>query len=505
MVECVTGHHHYQGMKRLEDLHFSNSFARLPEAFFQRLEVTPLHRAHLAVFNQQAAALLDLHPDEAQREDLAALFNGEKPLPGYQPLAAIYAGHQFGHLTPQLGDGRAILLGEVTNEAGERWELQLKGAGITPYSRRGDGRAVLRSTIREYLCSEAMHGLGIPTTRALLMTGSEEEVYREQIESGAMLLRMAPSHVRFGSFELFYYRREIEPIKQLADYVISHHYPELNDHPKKYLQLFRQITLRTAEMIAQWQLVGFAHGVMNTDNMSILGLTLDYGPFGFLDAYEPGYICNHSDPYGRYAFDQQPNIGGWNLSKLGQALLPILDGEPEQAAAAANAILEEYDPRLQQHYHQGMLQKLGLKESHDGDRALIDDLLKLLEINRIDYTIFFRALCDFNEGVEQSPLRDQFLDRDGFDRWAERYRQRLQAEGSQREQRQAQMKRVNPKYILRNYLAQRAIEQAEAGDYSEVERLHTLLQHPFDEQPEFDHYADAPPEWSGELEISCSS
>ena len=492
-------------MKRLEDLQFSNSFARLPEAFFQRLEVTPLQRAHLAVFNQQAAELLNLHPDEAQRKDLAAFFNGEKPLPGYEPLAAIYAGHQFGHLTPQLGDGRAILLGEVTNEAGERWELQLKGAGITPYSRRGDGRAVLRSTIREYLCSEAMHGLGIPTTRALLMTGSEEEIYREQIETGAMLLRMAPSHVRFGSFELFYYRREIEPIKQLADYVISHHYPELVDHPKKYLELFRQITLRTAEMIAKWQLVGFAHGVMNTDNMSVLGLTLDYGPFGFLDGYEPGYICNHSDPYGRYAFDQQPNIGGWNLSKLGQALLPILDGEPTEAAAAANAILEEYDPRLQQHYHQGMLQKLGLKESHDDDGALIDDLLKLLEINHIDYSIFFRTLCDFNEAVEQSPLRDQFLDRDGFDNWAERYNERLQAEESNREQRQLKMKQVNPKYILRNYLAQQAIENAEAGDYSEIERLHTLLQHPFDEQPEFDHYAAAPPEWSGELEISCSS
>ena len=492
-------------MKRLEDLTFSNSFARLPEGFFQRLEVSPLQGAHLAMFNHQAATLLDLHPDEAQREDLHAFFNGEKELPGYEPLAAIYAGHQFGHLTPQLGDGRAILLGEVMNQAGERWELQLKGAGITPYSRRGDGRAVLRSTIREYLCSEAMHGLGIPTTRALLMTGSKEEVYREQIETGAMLLRMAPSHVRFGSFELFYYRSEIEPIQQLADYLIAHHYPELVDHETRYLELFRQIILRTAEMIAQWQLVGFAHGVMNTDNMSVLGLTLDYGPFGFLDAYEPGYICNHSDPYGRYAFDQQPTIGGWNLSKLGQALLPILEGEPETAASAANAVLEEYDPQLQQHFHQGMLKKLGLKESRDGDKALIDDLLKLLADNRVDYTRFFRTLCDFNEVVEQCPLRDDFLDRNAFDSWVERYAERLLTEGSQREQRQAEMKQANPKYILRNYLAQQAIEKAEKGDYSEIERLHKLLQHPFDEQPENDHYAVAPPEWSEELEISCSS
>ncbi len=505
MVEYVKRERHGRGMKRFEDLQFSNSFARLPDRFYQRLEVTPLHKAHLAVYNRQAAELLDLHPDEAQRDDLHALFNGEKELPGSEPLAAIYAGHQFGHLTAQLGDGRAILLGEVTNAAGERWELQLKGAGITPYSRRGDGRAVLRSTIREYLCSEAMHGLGIPTTRALLMTGSEEEVYREQIETGAMLLRMAPSHVRFGSFELFYYRREIEPIQQLADYVISHHYPELVNHETRYLELFRQITLRTAEMIAQWQLVGFAHGVMNTDNMSVLGLTLDYGPFGFLDSYEPGYICNHSDPYGRYAFDQQPYIGGWNLSKLGQALLPILGGEPNAATTAANTILEEYDPRLQQHYHRGMLNKLGLKESRDGDKALIDDLLKLLANNRIDYTLFFRALCDFNEGKERNPLRDQFLDRNGFDSWAGRYRDRLQAEGSQRQARGEQMKQANPKYILRNYLAQQAIEQAEKGDYSEIERLHKLLQHPFDEQPENEHYAAAPPEWSNELEISCSS
>jgi uncharacterized protein YdiU (UPF0061 family) len=492
-------------MKRLEELLFSNSFARLPEAFYQRLEVTPLQGAHLAAFNCAAAQLIDLHPEEAQRDDLHAFFNGEKPLPGSEPLAAIYAGHQFGQLVPQLGDGRAILLGEVTNEAGERWELQLKGAGITPFSRRGDGRAVLRSTIREYLCSEAMHGLGIPTTRALLMTGSKEEVYREQIESGAMLLRMAPSHVRFGSFELFYYRQQFEPIQQLADYVIEHHYPELIEHESKYLELFRQVTLRTADLIAQWQLVGFAHGVMNTDNMSILGLTLDYGPFGFLDAYQPGYICNHSDPYGRYAFDQQPTIGGWNLSRLGQALLPILEGAPEEAAAAANAILNEYEPHLQQHYHQGMLRKLGLQTSCPEDQQLIDDLLQLLAANRIDYTRFFRGLCDFDETLEANPQRDEFIDRNAFDSWAKRYAERLLADVSRREVRQLEMSRVNPKYILRNYLAQQAIEQAEAGDYSEIERLHRLLQQPFDEQPEFEHYAVAPPEWSQELEISCSS
>ncbi len=488
-----------------ESLNFSNSFARLPEHFYQRLAVTPLEGAHLAAFNREAARLIDLHPQEAERTDFIAFFNGEKELPGSEPLAAIYAGHQFGHFVPQLGDGRAILLGEVMNEAGERWELQLKGAGITPFSRRGDGRAVLRSTIREYLCSEAMHGLGIPTTRALLMTGSREEVYREQIESGAMLLRMAPSHVRFGSFELFYYRRQFEPVKELADYVIAHHYPQLRNHQTKYLELFRQVTLRTAELISRWQQVGFAHGVMNTDNMSILGLTLDYGPFGFLDAYDPGHICNHSDTYGRYAFDQQPNIGGWNLSKLGQAMLPVLEGEMSEAAAAANAILEEYDPHLQQHYHQGMLQKLGLKKQREGDRQLIDELLTLLADNRVDYTNFFRGLCEFDETKPQSPLRDEFLERNAFDAWSWRYAERLQAEGSQPLQRRSEMKQVNPKYILRNYLAQQAIEMAEKGDYSEIERLHQLLQRPFDEQPENEHYAAAPPEWGQELAISCSS
>ncbi|MEW6613804.1 MAG: protein adenylyltransferase SelO family protein, partial [Pseudomonadota bacterium] len=296
-------------MRPLEDLDFDNSFARLPEPFYSRVMPTPVPAPELLSYNETAAALLDLDPREAQRPEFVEYFSGNRPLPGSEPLAALYAGHQFGHYVPQLGDGRAILLGEVRNRAGERWELQLKGAGRTPYSRGGDGRAVLRSTIREYLCSEAMHGLGIPSTRALCIVGSELEVYRESVERGAVLLRLAPSHVRFGSFEVFFYRDQHAELKLLADYVIERHYPELADGDDRYVRFFQEVVLRTARLLAQWQAVGFAHGVMNTDNMSILGLTLDYGPFGFLDRYDPGFICNHSDHAGRYAFDRQPQIG----------------------------------------------------------------------------------------------------------------------------------------------------------------------------------------------------
>lgn len=495
-------------MKTLESLNFSNSFARrLNEGFYARLAPTPLQDSHLIAFNPQAAGLVDLHPEQAQRPEFVRYFGGHQPLPGGDPLAMLYSGHQFGHYVPQLGDGRAILLGEVTNGAGQRWELQLKGAGITPFSRRGDGRAVLRSTIREYLCSEAMHGLGIPTTRALCMTGSGEEVYRERIEKGAMLVRMAPTHVRFGSFEVFYHRGQFERIRQLADYLIEHHYPHLRPTQERYLALFREVTLRTAELISQWQQVGFAHGVMNTDNMSILGLTLDYGPFGFLDDYDPGFICNHTDYSGRYAFDRQPRIGRWNLSCLGQAMLPLFEGEPEEAAAQANGVLDDYEPHFHRHYARGMRRKLGLSRREENDHELLIELLSLMQGSAIDYTRLFRALADFDsaEGARNSGLRDRFLDRGAFDAWAARYAARLRREQSDDLERREAMNRVNPKYILRNYLAQQAIDKAEAGDYSEIETLHQILQKPFDEQPEYERYADAPPDWGKTLEISCSS
>jgi uncharacterized protein YdiU (UPF0061 family) len=377
----------------------------------------------------------------------------------------------------------------------------LKGAGLTPFSREGDGRAVLRSTIREYLCSEAVHGLGIPTTRGLCIVGSDHQVYREQVETGAMLVRMAPSHVRFGSFEILYYRKQHEQLKVLADYVIAQHYPHLVDESDKYARFFSEVVERTARLIAQWQAVGWAHGVMNTDNMSILGLTLDYGPFGFIDDYDPGFICNHSDHNGRYAFNQQPYIGLWNLSCLAQALLPLASKEDLKAA------LDGYTPLCEGRYMELMRAKLGLIETKEEDASLIQDLLALMQLHHVDYTNFFRALGLFQAGSESpnDPLRDFFLDRESFDRWARRYKDRLRAEGSRDDDRLARMNRVNPKYVLRNYLAQTAIEKAQKKDYSEVDRLLTLLQNPYSDQPGMDAYAAPTPNWGKHLSVSCSS
>ena len=492
-------------MITLEQLSFSNSFGRLPEAFHGRLQPTPLDGAHLASFNAAAAALIDLDPGEAGRAKFVDCLNGRHPLPGADPIAMLYAGHQFGHYVEQLGDGRAIILGEVLNRRGERWELQLKGAGPTPYSRRGDGRAVLRSTIREYLCSEAMHGLGIPTTRALCMLGSAEEVYREQIETGALLLRMAPSHVRFGSFEVFFYRGEHERLRELADYVIEHHYPDLWQREDRYPAFYREVVARTARLVAQWQQVGFAHGVLNTDNMSILGLTLDYGPFGFLDDYQPGFICNHSDHHGRYAFDRQPDIGLWNVSCLAQALLPLLDPEPEAAVELARAGFDLYQEEFRSAYDQGMAAKLGLPEAQPGDDALAQGWLDLLASSRADYSNSFRALGEFAADPGHTALRHDLVDRAAFDAWARDYRQRLARDGMAGDERRARMMGINPRYILRNYLAEQAIRTAQAGDYREIDRLLALLQRPFDEQPEMAAYAAPPPDWGRRLEVSCSS
>lgn len=507
MVEWFTARRHVEAMRRLDQLNFSNSYARLPEPFHTRLQPTPLTGTRLLSFNPAAANLLDLDPAEALRPEFTRWLSGEAPLPGSEPLAALYAGHQFGHYVPQLGDGRAILLGEVQNGRGERWEVQLKGAGLTPYSRRGDGRAVLRSTIREYLCSEAMHGLGIPSTRALCLFGSDEEVWREEMESGALLVRLAPSHVRFGSFEVFYYRRQFDHLRRLADYVIAHHYPELRDEQNPYLALFRTVTARTARLIAQWQAVGFAHGVMNTDNMSILGLTLDYGPYAFLDDYDPGLVCNHSDYQGRYTFDRQPDIAHWNLSCLGQALLPLLGEPPEAAAEQANAVLDSYAASFHSQYQTLMNHKLGLREQRAGDAPLLRDLLQPLATQQVDYSNFFRTLSRFDStpGSRNDPLRDLFVEREAFDRWAADYRDRLHAEQSDDNTRRHAMDRVNPKYILRNYLAQQAISRAQQGDNGEIEHLLRLLQAPFDEHPGQEAYAAPPPDWGRRLAISCSS
>lgn len=494
-------------MRTLEELSFDNTYQQLPETFYSRLAPTPLQGAFLASVNPEAAALLDLHPGEAARPEFVEYLSGLRALPGSAPVAMCYAGHQFGHYVARLGDGRAILLGEVRNRHGEKWDLHLKGAGQTPYSRQGDGRAVLRSSLREYLCGEAMHGLGIPTSRGLCVIGSTEEVYRETIEPGALLVRMAPSHVRFGSFEYFYYTNQPEALRQLAEHVITGHYAALSAREDRYVELLREVTLRTARLIAQWQAVGFAHGVMNTDNMSILGITLDYGPFGFLDRYDPGYVCNHSDHQGRYAFDRQPSVGLFNLSCLAQALLPLLPGVPEAAVETARGLLDQYQPALEAHSAQLMRAKLGLRDARPEDQKLCSDLLEILATNQVDYTRFFRALGRFRQDhPDNHPLRDMFPDRTAFDAWAERYRRRLAGEHSRDAERATRMDRINPKYILRNYLAETAIRRAQDhGDYSETGRLLKLLRRPYDEQPEHEHYAAEPPDWARRIALSCSS
>jgi hypothetical protein len=394
------------------------------------------------------------------------------------------------------------MLGEVITEQGDRWELQLKGAGLTRFSRDGDGRAVLRSTIREYLCGEAMHALGIPTTRSLCIVAGEEIVLRELPEPGAMLLRMAPSHVRFGSFEVFFYRRQFEYLKRLADYVIDHDYPHVREAENPYARLLHEVAMRTGYLVANWQAVGWAHGVLNTDNMSILGVTMDYGPYGFMERYDPTFICNHSDHQGRYSFQHQPDIGYWNIRALAQALSPLLDEEALKMAP------QLYEQAMLEKYAELMRGKLGLAERHAGDDTLVTDLLNLMDSSRTDYTTFFRALGNFQQDgpTANSSLRDFFLHREVFDDWAGRYRERLRAEKSQDAERKVRMDRVNPRYVLRNHLAERAIQFAtRENDYSEISRLLELLSQPFVDQPGMEAYALPASDDSPPIIVSCSS
>lgn len=484
-----------------DDLPLDNSFAALPPAFYTRLMPTPLPSPYFVAASQQAAALVGLDAQTLAHEDFVAAFTGNTVPARAQPIAAVYSGHQFGVWAGQLGDGRAILLGEIAGPAGPM-ELQLKGAGLTPYSRMGDGRAVLRSSIREFLCSEAMAALGIPTTRALVVTGSDKGVMRETVETSAVVTRMSPSFVRFGSFEHWFYRDKPDELRVLADYVIANFYPELAGEPNPYKALLAEVSRRTARLIAQWQAVGFMHGVMNTDNMSILGLTLDYGPFGFMEAFDAQHICNHTDQQGRYSYANQPQIGHWNCYALGQALLPLI-GTVEDAQDA----LDVYQPEFARKMDELLHAKLGLRTLADEDRVLLDDMFKLMQANHADFTLFFRRLGELKvDAPEQdAPIRDLFIEREAFDAWAVQYRARLRAEHSVDSERKLAMDAVNPKYVLRNYLAQVAIEKAQNKDFSEIAKLLTVLERPFDEQPGQEHYAALPPDWASHLEVSCSS
>ncbi len=489
----------------IDQLPLENSYALLPPSFYTRLQPTPLSKPYMVCGSASAAALIGLDPAEFDRQEFIDAFSGNRILTQSQPLSAVYSGHQFGVWAGQLGDGRAILLGEVDMPGSPppgKMELQLKGAGMTPYSRMGDGRAVLRSSIREFLCSEAMASLGVPTSRALCVTGSDQRVMRETPETAAVATRMAPSFVRFGSFEHWFYQDRLDELKLLADYVIERCYPELRDHTQPYKALLAEVSRRTAEMIAGWQAVGFMHGVMNTDNMSILGLTLDYGPFGFMEAFDPSHICNHTDQQGRYAYAMQPQIGNWNCHALGQALLPLI-GEVDEAREALAVYQSAYTHKMDALLHA----KLGLLSVQQDDGKLFDRMFEIMAASHVDFTLFFRRLGELRIDAPGSdePMRDLFIDRAAYDEWAVQYRARLLQENSNDMQRRLAMHRTNPKYVLRNYLAQQAIEKAQAKDFSEVARLLAVLERPFDEQPGNEHYAALPPDWASELEVSCSS
>lgn len=490
---------------RTGNLPIGNSFATLPPVFFTSLTPTPLPAPYLVGASASAAQLIGLEPAEFATREFVEIFTGNRMPDRAVPVAAVYSGHQFGVWAGQLGDGRAILLGDVpdcSTSGSHRLELQLKGAGLTPYSRTGDGRAVLRSSIREFLCSEAMHGLGIPTTRALCVTGSDQCVMRETPETAAVVTRMAPTFVRFGSFEHWFYNDRMDELRTLADYAIDRFYPALRDAGNPYQVLLQEVTQRTADLMADWQCVGFMHGVMNTDNMSILGLTLDYGPFGFMEAFDPQHICNHTDFQGRYSYRMQPQMAEWNCYALGQALLPLI-GSVDAAKAALEPFQAHYAARLDRLLHA----KLGLIGTQQSDRALFDAMFGLMQANRVDFTLFFRLLCDLqiDDTSTDARLRDLFIDRAGFDAWAAQYRIRLQQENSSDAGRRLAMQAVNPKYVLRNYLAQIAIEKAQNKDFSEVAKLLAILEKPFDEQPEHTAYAELPPNWASRLEVSCSS
>ena len=530
----------------LTTLRFDNRFVRelpadpstenrprqVPQALYSRVAPTPVAAPKLVAFSREAAELLGLSPATCESSEFAEVFTGNKLLPGMEPYATRYGGHQFGRWAGQLGDGRAINLGDVVNDCGQRWALQLKGAGPTPYRRMADGLAVLRSSVREFLCSEAMFHLGVPTTRALSLTLTGEEVLRDmfydghpELEPGAVVCRLAPSFTRFGHFQILAAHKEKNLLQQLADYTLRTDFSDLGSpSPDTYAGLFQEVCRRTADMIVHWMRVGFVHGVMNTDNMSILGLTIDYGPYGWLEPFDPGWTPNTTDAQGRrYAFGNQPGIAQWNLVQLATALYPLIQRpEPLQEA------LEMYARRYTESWQQMMVQKLGLVSfdpAADGD--LIQTLEELLQQAETDMTIFFRRLADLDitgqppeemsDEALTAPLMESYYQREQLTpawqestaRWLRRYLKRRAQDGLDHNIRRKRMNAVNPKYVLRNYMAQEAIDMAAAGDFSRIHELLELLRRPYDEQPGKERFARKRPEWArnrpGCSMLSCSS
>lgn len=473
---------------------FDNSYARLPERFYARLPPTPVAAPRLLKLNHALARQLGLDPDVLSSPEGVAILAGNRLAPGSQPIALAYAGHQFGGFSPQLGDGRAILLGEVVDRDGVRRDIQLKGSGPTPFSRRGDGRAALGPVLREYLVSEAMFVLGIPTTRSLAAVSTGEPVWREAELPGAVLTRVASSHIRVGTFQFFAAREDFEALRLLADHAIDRHYPEVRQAAQPYRAFYEQVIARQASLVAQWMLVGFIHGVMNTDNTSISGETIDYGPCAFMDAYNPSTVFSSIDTQGRYAYANQPRIAPWNLARLGEALLPLLADDSEAALAVANEALGTFHPRYTAALLAGLRRKLGLFTAEEGDAALAEDLLKTMAANQADFTLTFRRLGDLaGDAAANAAVRDQFLDPAAFDGWALRWRERLAREPQDGAARRAAMHATNPIYIPRNHRVEAVLAAAlERDDYAPFEELMTVLARPFEERPEFAAYAEPP-------------
>jgi uncharacterized protein YdiU (UPF0061 family) len=504
-----------------------NQVRQTPGVCYARVAPRPVAKPGLIAYSDEMLETLGLDRRVTTSEEFAEIFAGNRLVEGMDPHAMCYGGHQFGTWAGQLGDGRAINLGEVAGRDGGHWMLQLKGAGKTPYSRMADGLAVLRSSIREFLCSEAMHHLGIPTTRALSIVSTGESVVRDMFydgnpreEPGAVVCRVAPSFLRFGNFEIHAARGETEILRNLADYAIRTEFADIHEAFGKtgdrrvYIEWFREICRRTADLMVEWMRVGFVHGVMNTDNMSILGLTIDYGPYGWLEDYDPNWTPNTTDASGRrYSFGNQPRIAMWNLNQFANAIYPLIESsEPLEEA------LGEYAERFNSRWRETMAAKLGFARHEPGDESIFGDLTRLLTLAETDMTLFFRKLADVGDDtdilttLDSCWYRKEELTADyraQLERWITDYRERLARDGLPIEQRRERMNRVNPKYVLRNYLAQVAIDAAEQGDYSEVGRLLDVMRRPYDDQPKREDYASRRPEWArsrpGCSMLSCSS
>jgi uncharacterized protein YdiU (UPF0061 family) len=471
---------------------FDNTYARLPGHFFARQSPVAVAEPRLLKLNETLAAELGLDQDRLRSPHGLAVLAGNAVPDGAEPLAMAYAGHQFGGFVPQLGDGRAVLLGEILDPRGERFDIQLKGSGRTPFSRAGDGRAWIGPVLREYVVSEAMHALGIPTTRALAALASGEPVYRETSLPGAVLTRVARSHVRIGTFEYFAARGDTEAVRSLADYVIARHYPAARSDERPYRALLDSVIARQARLIAQWLGVGFIHGVMNTDNMSIAGETIDYGPCAFMDAYHPGTVYSSIDHGGRYAYGNQPRIAQWNLARLAQSLLPILDEDQSKAVDEAQGAVDTFPARFDKAYLDVFRAKLGLTQERPGDADIIDSLLQLMADTSADFTNSLRALCDAAEGKEEA-VRSELGAGTSANDWLRRWHARLTAESTAPADRVASMRRVNPAAIPRNHRVEAALRAAVDGHLDPLEELIQILALPWEEQPEGSPYR-CPPE-----------